>query len=109
MKNAAPDKVVILDIQQKSYKIVANSIYGCLGFKFNRFYSKDLAALVTQKGREALMKAKEIVESRDVFRVIYGDTDSLMIQPKSLMSETNKQKIFELKDLANDLKKEINK
>ena len=109
MKNALPEKVVILDIQQKSYKIVANSIYGCLGFKNNRFYSKHLAALVTRKGREALMRGRDIVENRGVFRVIYGDTDSLMIQPVSFTKESNFDKILELREFANDLKKEINR
>lgn len=81
MKNAPADKAVILDIQQKCYKLVANSIYGCLGFSISRFYSKHLAALITRMGRQALLRAKDIVDSTGGVRVIYGDTDSVMIQP----------------------------
>jgi len=43
-----------------------------------------LAALITRMGREALLRAKDIVSSTTGVKVIYGDTDSLMIQPQNL-------------------------
>ena len=60
MKTASAEQIIMLDIKQKCFKLVANSIYGCLGFSISRFYSKHLAALITRMGRKALLRAKDI-------------------------------------------------
>ena len=86
-KTTNPAEFFILEIQQKCYKVVANSIYGCLGFSISRFYSMPLAALITKKGRDSLMSARDIVSKRGGAKVIYGDTDSLMIQTFDLKSD----------------------
>ncbi|XP_065671533.1 DNA polymerase alpha catalytic subunit isoform X2 [Hydra vulgaris] len=89
------------DIRQKALKLTANSMYGCLGFSESRFYAKPLAALVTLKGREILMKTKDLAQALGL-EVIYGDTDSIMIN-------TNSNDLNEVRKIGSKVKSEVNK
>jgi len=72
-------KLQQLEIRQKAIKLTANSMYGCLGFGSSRFHAKAIAALITRTGRETLLRTKDIAENKLGFNVVYGDTDSIMI------------------------------
>lgn len=87
-KEKDPYKKETYNIKQTAFKLVANSMYGCLGFGSSRFYAMPIAALITKQGRKILDDTKNIVSKMN-YEVIYGDTDSLMIYPniKNLMIE----------------------
>ncbi len=70
--------------RQLALKISANSVYGFQGTGVNGMYPcKPIAAIVTLSGRKMIDQTKEIVE-RDFkhygAKVIYGDTDSVMVK-----------------------------
>ena len=68
-----------LQTLQQALKLVSNKAYGCLAYKNSQFFNMLLAAKVAELGRITLTLAKTIVEEKLKFRVLYGDSDSLMI------------------------------
>lgn len=76
-----PEAWMQFNTRQMALKLTANSMYGCLGFSHSRFYAKHLASLVTMKGRDILMSTQDLVQGMNL-DVIYGDTDSIMINTR---------------------------
>jgi DNA polymerase elongation subunit (family B) len=65
---------------QLAYKVVANSVYGQTGSRVSPIRKLCVAACTTAAGRNALGRAKSIVEEEYGAEVIYGDTDSIFIR-----------------------------
>ena len=96
-----PVKLQQLEIRQKAIKLTANSMYGCLGFSSSRFHAQAIAALITRTGRETLLRTKDIAENKLGFNVVYGDTDSIMIN-------TGSSQLQQALEMGKRLKGEVN-
>lgn len=78
-------------LKSRSYaiKILSNSFYGYMGYSGARWYSKECARSVTKIGRDYIHKTIKTAEEMD-FNVIYGDTDSVLLQAEDIKERANK-------------------
>ena len=89
-----PVKYRNLNAEQLADKVVCNSLYGFFGVngEMAMIPCRAVAESVTTKGREMIMKTKELIEknfSNIGARIVYGDTDSVMVYPSlDLKKET---------------------
>jgi len=91
----------ILNMQQGVLKIIMNTYYGVSGYNRFRLYDPDIASAVTSAGREILEYTREIIE-KEGYTVIYGDTDSNMVQFPPDLS------VDEIIALARKIEKKLN-
>ena len=87
-KETDPFKRAVLDGRQLALKISANSVYGFTGATIGKLPLLAISSSVTAFGRVMIEKTKELVEAKYTVdngyqhdaRVIYGDTDSVMVK-----------------------------
>ncbi|XP_028824417.1 DNA polymerase delta catalytic subunit isoform X1 [Denticeps clupeoides] len=81
-------KKQVLDGRQLALKISANSVYGFTGAQVGKLPCLEISQSVTGFGRQMIEKTKQLVESKYTVtggyqadaKVIYGDTDSVMVK-----------------------------
>jgi DNA polymerase I len=101
MKVADKEERKTLDSKQDALKIITNSFYGQTGYLKARLYVLDIANAITSCGRNFIMKTKEIVEEDPSCKVIYGDTDSLIVNPHAEDIEQTFKKGTEIEERVN--------
>jgi DNA polymerase I len=72
------DEYKILHARSTAIKVVSNSFYGYLAYARSRWYSRECGESVTAYGRKHIMETIGRAEKAG-FRVLYGDTDSVMM------------------------------
>lgn len=83
-----PFEKAVLDGRQLALKISANSVYGFTGATVGQLPCLEISSSVTSYGRQMIEHTKKLVEERFTraagyehdAEVIYGDTDSVMVQ-----------------------------
>lgn len=83
-----PLEKAVLDGRQLALKISANSVYGFTGASVGQLPCLEISSSVTSYGRQMIEHTKKLVEDKFTVvggyehnaEIIYGDTDSVMVQ-----------------------------
>jgi len=87
----------VYDARQLALKICANSIYGYLGADLSTVRCKPASETTTAFGREAIEYSKTVIEENfPGSRVLYGDTDSVMVTDPNATSIEEAERIGKL-------------
>jgi len=91
---------IMYDMQQNVLKVIMNTYYGVSGYTRFRLFDREIGAAVTSVGRAIIEHTRREIEKMG-YTVIYGDTDSCMIQLPPL----NREKTIEI---ARSIEKQLN-
>ncbi|MDD1693747.1 MAG: DNA-directed DNA polymerase, partial [Methanoregula sp.] len=91
---------VMYDMQQNVLKVIMNTYYGVSGYTRFRLFDREIGSAVTSVGRAIIEHTRRVIEEQG-YKVIYGDTDSCMVQLPPL----DREKTIEL---ARSIEKTLN-
>ncbi len=91
-----------LNAEQLALKIMSNAFYGHFGYPRARVYKLEIGNSITSFGRETILRTKEFVEKKFGYEVVYGDTDSVMV-------EIGKEDIEENRKIGDEISTEVTK
>ncbi|PKG33753.1 DNA-directed DNA polymerase [Methanoregula sp.] len=91
---------IVYDMQQNVLKVIMNTYYGVSGYTRFRLFDREIGSAVTSVGRAIIEHTRRVIEEQG-YTVIYGDTDSCMIQLPPL----DREKTIEL---ARSIEKTLN-
>lgn len=77
---------ILYDMQQNVLKVIMNTYYGVSGYTRFRLFDREIGAAVTSVGRAIIEHTRTVIEQQG-YTVIYGDTDSCMVQLPPLDTE----------------------
>ncbi|GGM71862.1 DNA polymerase I [Halarchaeum rubridurum] len=96
------DNHTLLAGRNGTFQFVGQSLYGVLGWERFRLYDKEMGAAVTATGREVIEFTEEAANEKDKY-VIYGDTDSVMLELGGDVSKDEAvEQSFDLAEYIND-------
>ncbi|MEM3426095.1 MAG: DNA-directed DNA polymerase [Thermoproteota archaeon] len=106
MKDYIPgsEKYIIFKTKSEALKYITNSIYGVLLNKHFRIYNKQMGEKITETGRRGLIELKTLIEASG-YKVVYGDTDSVMVK---LISSSLEECLKEAESLREHIEDGIN-
>lgn len=79
---------ILYDLQQNVLKVIMNTYYGVSGYTRFRLYDREIGSAITAVGRAIIEHTRTTIENAG-HTVIYGDTDSCMVElPPGSTEET---------------------
>jgi len=75
------------DLQQNVIKVIMNTYYGVSGYARFRLYDREIGSAITAVGRAIIEHTRKVIEGMG-HHVLYGDTDSCMVELPPADKET---------------------